>query len=143
MWQSIPLTSSAGLAAARAYSVRASPMGMPNLFSLSPVVMYGWVSASMSGLTRSDTGARSPAPAASAASLSSSLADSTLKHPTPAWSACAISSSRLPTPEKTMREPGTPAASTRASSPPETMSNPEPSRPSTSMTARFEFALTE
>ena len=104
--------------------------------------MYGCVRASMSGLTRSDTGARFPAARASDASRSSSCADSTLKHPTPASSAAAISASRLPTPEKTMRPAGTPAASTRSSSPPDTMSNPAPSRPSTSMTARFELALT-
>jgi hypothetical protein len=35
----------------------ASAMAMPNLFSLRPVEMYGWVPASTSGLTRSEIGA--------------------------------------------------------------------------------------
>ena len=142
MWQSMPRTSIDGFAAAAPYSIRARSIGMPNLFSCNPVVMYGWVCASMSGLTRSDTGARPPAAAAIAASRSSSRNDSTLKQPTPASSAAAISASRLPTPEKTMRSAGTCTARTRSISPTDTMSNPAPSRASTSMTARFEFALT-
>ena len=39
----------------------------PNLFSLSPVAMYGCVPASTSGLTRMDTGATFPMSSAVAA----------------------------------------------------------------------------
>src|SRR5438034_516028 len=43
------------------------------------------------------------------------------------WSASRISSRVLPTPEKTIRSPGTPAVRSRSSSPPDTMSKPLPS----------------
>ncbi len=74
-------------------------------------------------------------------SAESSGSLSTLKHRMPASSACAISSRVLPTPEKTMRSPGMPAASARFSSPPETMSAPAPMRASVAMTAWLELAF--
>jgi hypothetical protein len=52
-----------------------------------------------------------------------------------------ISSRVLPTPEKTMRSPGTPAARARRYSPSDTTSAPAPRRASTRMTARLEFAF--
>ena len=56
---------------------------MPNLLSLRPVEMYGWVLASTSGLTRSDTGARLPSFAGDLFKRSSSASDSTLKQRMP------------------------------------------------------------
>ena len=80
--------------------------------------------------------------AATCDSASSSGSDSTLNWRTPSASACAISWRVLPTPEKTMRAPGTPAARARASSPPETTSIPAPSRASVLSTATLPKALT-
>jgi hypothetical protein len=103
--------------------------------------MYGWVPASTSGFTRSDTFARLPVADAIADSLRNSLSDSTLKQRTECSSASRISASLLPTPENTTLAGSPPAASTRWSSPPETMSKPAPARASRSMIARFEFAF--
>ena len=123
------------------YSRSASSTATPNLFSRSPVEMYGCVFGSTSGFTRTDTGARFPASAAMRSMRSSSPPDSTLKQRIPAASAWRISASDLPTPENTTLPGSAPAATTRASSPPETMSNPAPRRANTSSTARLEFAF--
>ena len=72
----------------------------------------------------------------------SSGSDSTLISATPVSSAKAISASVLPTPEKTMRSGGTPAASARRISPSETMSAPAPSSARVRSTARLELAFT-
>jgi len=48
----------------------------------------------------------------------------------------------LPTPEKTIRRAGIPAASARRSSPPDTTSAPAPMAPRVRITARFPLALT-
>ena len=64
--------------------------------------MYGCVFGSTSGFTRNDTGATRPTRPATAFSVSSSAADSTLKHRMPAASAASISASVLPTPENTI-----------------------------------------
>ena len=53
----------------------------------------------------------------------------------------AISARVLPTPEKMMRSPGTPAARARLSSPSLTTSMPAPSRASVASTAWFELAF--
>ena len=52
MWQARPTISSEACAAAWTASSSASAMATPNLLSRSPVARYGWVSGSMSGLTR-------------------------------------------------------------------------------------------
>ncbi|HQY89528.1 MAG TPA: hypothetical protein PK402_12820 [Tepidisphaeraceae bacterium] len=74
-------------------------------------------------------------------SASSSGSDSTLKQRISASSASAISSRVLPTPEKTILSPGTPAASARRNSPRETMSMPAPSFAKVRSTAWLEFAF--
>ena len=104
--------------------------------------MYGCVFGSTSGFTRKLTGARSPIAAATAASRSSSGSLSTLKQWMRSRSAVRISSSVLPTPENTIRSPGTPAALARRYSPSLTTSMPAPSRAISASTARFEFAFT-
>ena len=97
---------------------------MPNLVADLPVEIFLWVFASTSGLTRMETGAVTPLDRATCDRASSSGSLSTLKQRMPAFSASPISSRVLPTPEKTMRSPGTPAARARISSPEETMSMP-------------------
>ena len=116
---------------------------MPNLSSRRPVEIFSWVCASTSGLTRSAVG-RAPAEFAGDAIelLAAPDSDSTLICRTPASSAARISSALLPTPEKTIRSAGTPAASAVASSPPETTSAPAPRRANVAMTAMLPFALT-
>ncbi len=52
IWLAIPAARSNGCAAMTRYRSAASSSGTPNLFSLSPVEMYGWVLGSTSGLTR-------------------------------------------------------------------------------------------
>jgi len=59
----------------------------------------------------------------------------------PGSRAKAISAAVLPTPEKTQRAAGTPAARARRSSPSETTSAPAPRSPSVRTTARFELAF--
>ena len=117
-------------------------MGMPNLFSDLPVAIFSCVLASTSGFTRTATGASTPIAAATRDSSSSSGSDSTLNWRMPPSSAMRISGSVLPTPENTIRSPGTPAAFARAYSPPETMSMPAPRSPRSFSTAMFELALT-
>src|SRR5438445_1677537 len=90
--------------------------------------MYGWVSGSTSGFTRSATGARTPVSRATSSSARSSLSDSTLNMRTSALSASRSSSRVLPTPEKMILPGGKPARSARKSSPPDTMSAPAPAR---------------
>ncbi len=104
--------------------------------------MYGWVFASTSGLTLTDTGATRPRPAATVFNTSNSAADSRLKQWMPSSRARAISPGFLLTPENTIFDGAPPAATTRSSSPPETMSKPAPSLASTLSTARLELAFT-
>jgi len=80
--------------------------------------------------------------AATAISRSSSAEDSTLIWRTPMSMAKASSASVLPTPEKMMRSPGTPAARARRISPSDTVSAPQPSFASVASTDRLELALT-
>jgi hypothetical protein len=61
----------------------------------------------------------------------------------PVSMAKAISRAVLPTPAKTMRSGGQPAASARRNSPSETTSRPEPASTKLRMIAWLEFALTE
>ena len=82
-----------------------------------------------------EMGAFTPRAAAMAEIASSSGSDSTLKQRMFSSSARLISRAVLPTPEKVMRLPGTPAARARRSSPSETMSMPAPSRASVRSTA--------
>ncbi len=70
----------------------------------------------------------SPRALATSDSVSSSGSDSTLKQRMPSSSPSAISSRVLPTPEKMILSPGTPAARARLSSPSETTSMPAPRR---------------
>ena len=114
---------------------------MPNLFSDRPVVIFSWVPASTSGLIRSDTGARVPIRLAISLRSSSSGSDSTLKQLIPSFSPSAISRAVLPTPENTIRRPGTPAASARLSSPSDTTSMPAPLSARVRITAWLEFAF--
>ncbi len=114
---------------------------MPNLFSLRPVAIFSWVFASTSGFTRIATGARSPIPAATSDSATSSGSLSTLNCRMPPSSATRISPRVLPTPENTIRAPGIPAATARRYSPSLTTSAPAPRSPSSFTTARFEFAF--
>ena len=59
----------------------------------------------------------------------------------PCCSASRISARVLPTPEKTIRSPGTPAARARRYSPSETTSMPAPSEAISRTTARLELAF--
>ena len=143
IWQSMPTTSICGSAAAVRYQSMASSCATPNLLSLRPVEIYGWVLASTLGLTRSDTRARSPASPATSFKRCNSGIDSTLKQRMSCDSARRISSRPLPTPEKMTFRGSPPAAMTRSNSPPETMSKPEPSAARVFNTARLEFDFTE
>ena len=100
------------------------------------------VFASTSGLTRSAIGARRPSAVATSLSAISSGSLSTLNCRMPPSSASRISPLVLPTPENTIRSPGTPAAFARRYSPSLTTSMPAPSRAISASTARFEFAFT-
>ena len=101
---------------------------MPNLFSDLPVEILWCVRASTSGLTLSAMRAVAPFWRAIAEIARNSGSDSTLKHRMSSSSAWAISAAVLPTPEKVMRDPGTPAARARRNSPSDTTSMPAPSR---------------
>ena len=90
---------------------------------------------------RKDTGARLPIESATSDRTTASGSDSTLKHRMSAASASSISLRVFPTPENTIRFPGTPAAKARLSSPTDTMSIPAPSRASVLSTAWFELAF--
>ena len=114
---------------------------MPNLFSDLPVAILAWVRASTSGLTRSAIGAVRPSAVATSESAASSGSDSTLNWRMPWRRASSISALVLPTPEKTMRSPGTPAARARRYSPSETTSMPAPSEAIRRRTARLAFAF--
>ncbi len=116
-------------------------MGTPNLFSVSPVVIFAWVRASTSGLTRSAQRARRPSPTATSDSAAASSALSMLSWRMSASSAARISARVLPTPEKTMPEAGTPAARAARSSPSLTTSAPRPSRARVWTTAMLGLAL--
>ena len=142
MWKSTPLIWRPVRVAASRSSARASPIPTPNLFCLRPVEMYGCVSGSTSGFTRSANFTRAPAPRATSSSTTSSSADSTLKQPMPATIAAAISSRVLPTPENTTFAGSPPARCHRYSSPIDTMSAPAPSSTSTASTPRVEQAFT-
>ena len=115
---------------------------MPNLFSALPVAILAWVLASTSGLTRTETFAVRPLPAAMADSSSSSGSDSTLTQRMFSSSASASSAAVLPMPENMILSGGTPAASARLSSPPDTTSAPAPSFAKVAITAWLELALT-
>ncbi len=80
-------------------------------------------------------GATAPRLEATRDSASSSGSDSTLKQKIFSSSPRFISASVLPTPEKMMRSPGTPAARARLSSPSLTTSMPAPSLASVVSTA--------
>ena len=115
---------------------------MPNLLSAVPVVILAWVPASTSGLIRKPTGATWPEADATADSICASSTDSRLNWSSPPPSASAISSAVLPTPEKTIRSGGIPAAIAWRYSPIETMSPPRPSCASVASTALLGLALT-
>ena len=117
-------------------------MGTPNLSPLRPVAIFSCVRASTSGLTRTAMGTVAPVAAATSDSARSSGSDSTLIWRMPPSMATRISACVLPTPEKTIRSPGTPAARARAYSPAETTSIPAPRSPSTFSTATLESDLT-
>ena len=121
---------------------RASAIDTPNLFSALPVEILAWVSASTSGLIRTEARAVHPLAAAMRWMASSSARDSTLKRAMPACSAIAISASVLPTPENTILSAGIPARNARCSSPPDTMSAPAPSSPISRSTAPLPLAFT-
>ena len=107
--------------------------------------MYGWVSASTSGLTRSEIGARLPIRAATR-SIACELA---------AW--LSTLNARMPPLERVLdlvlaladaarrrsSSGSAPTLSARKISPRETMSTPAPSATSARSTARFELAFTE
>ena len=86
-------------------------------------------------------GATAPRAKAARESASNSGSDSTLKQKMFSSSARFISASVLPTPEKMMRSPGTPAARARLSSPSLTTSMPAPSFASVVSTAWLELAF--
>ena len=115
---------------------------MPNLFSDLPVAIFSWVLASTSGFTRIATGTVAPMLTQSADSARISGSLSMLNWRMPPSIAMRISGMVLPTPEKTIRSPGTPAALARAYSPPETTSMPAPRSPISFSTARLLFDLT-
>jgi hypothetical protein len=117
-------------------------MGMPNLFSLLPVAILAWVFASTSGLTRMAMGAVAPREAATSLSARISGSLSRLNCRTPPISAARISPRVLPTPEKTILSPDTPAASARRYSPSDTTSMPAPASPRSRRTATLDSALT-
>jgi hypothetical protein len=94
-------------------------------------------------LTRIEIGACLPFDRATSESASISGSLSTLKQRMPASRAALISSRVLPTPEKTMRSPSTPAARARRSSPPETMSMPAPMPARVFTTAWLELPFIE
>ena len=79
MWQLTPSADRLRNCRARSYTPAASPIAMPNLCSLSPVEMYGWVEASTSGFTRIEKPAFTPRRAAIASISASSASDSQLK----------------------------------------------------------------
>ena len=74
--------------------------------------------------------------------VSISGSDSTLISATPISTAKASSRRVLPTPEKTMRSGGTPAASARRISPSDTVSAPAPSLARVLSTEMLELAFT-
>ncbi len=115
---------------------------MPNLSPDRPVLILSCVNASTSGFTRSATAATRPAACATADSIASSSALSTLIWPTPAASAAPSSSRRLPTPENTTSPGAIPARNARANSPPLTTSAPAPPARISDSTARWSFAFT-
>ena len=123
----MPTTAIPGSARRLGVDLAGAAIGMPNLFSALPVAILAWVRASTSGLTRIATGAATPSRCATSESarelglgLDVELADA-------GSSASRISPPVLPTPEKTIRSPGTPAARARRNSPSETTSMPAPS----------------
>jgi hypothetical protein len=103
------------------------------------VAIFSWVFASTSGLTRTVIGATRPSSTATRESRASSGSLSTLNCRMPPSSASRISSAVFPTPENTIRSPGTPAAFARRYSPPDTTSIPAPSDAISAITAWFEF----
>ena len=116
---------------------------MPNLFSLRPVVIFAWVWASTSGLTRKADHRRRPRESATSFKPSSSgsrfdidLQNAGIDGELP------VRARVLPTPEKTMCSGGMPAARARRNSPSETTSAPAPKTPRVRITAMLELALT-
>lgn len=118
MWQSNPMGLRASESRAIMYKRRAVDASTPNLFSLSPVEIYGWVPASTSGLMRIDTGAVFPSSPAISANCLSSDSDSILKQRIPLSNASASSERVFPTPENTTFPASPPARITLSSSPP-------------------------
>ena len=114
---------------------------MPNLSSFFPVEILACVFASTSGFTRIVIGAITSRAVATVESSFISGSLSTLNCRIPPVSAISISARVLPTPEKTIRSPGTPAARARLYSPPETTSMPAPASPSNFKIAWFEAAF--
>ena len=128
--------------AARDRSARASCSATPNLLLRSPVEMFGWLCASMSGFTRSATRATRPAARARAAMRSSSPADSALIAPDVHARSRAPARPRvLPTPVKTMSRGAKPARSATWISPPELASARLPSARSTRTIAERRVGL--
>ena len=115
---------------------------MPNLFSFMPVEILAWVRASMSGLTRIATGAIWPRAVAISLSRRSSGTDFDIDLVDLGVERGLELARVLPTPEKTIRCGGTPAARARRNSPSETTSAPAPRPAKRRRTARFELALT-
>jgi hypothetical protein len=103
--------------------------------------MFGWLLASISGLTRSATRASRLSDRAMAAIRSSSPADSALIVPTPSAIANACSSRVLPSPVKTISAGVNPARSATRTSPPEFASARLPSERRSRAIARVEFAF--
>ena len=101
-------------------------MGMPNLFSARPVVIFACVWAATLGLTRRHTSAVRFSSLQSCSITSSSSMLSTLKQKMPFSKASFISQSFLPTPANTMLSPLKPARNAASISPPLTQSTPNP-----------------
>jgi hypothetical protein len=115
---------------------------MPNLFALVPVVIFAWVCASTSGLTRIAIEALTPSLPATWLILASSGSLSTWNEKMPASSASLISASVLATPAKTLCLTLAPAAITRRISPALAKSKAEPRFAKCLSTARLPLALT-
>ena len=95
MWTCAPTGCSPRRAAISRNSAGASSIGTPNLLDLRPVEMWGWLLASMSGLTRSATRASVPCAMARWSMRSSSPGDSTLIASSPSATARSISARAL------------------------------------------------
>ena len=137
----MPTGCSPGCAAIFRYSAAACSRGTPNLLMCRPVEIWGCVPASMSGLTRSATLARTPLALAARSMRSSSPADSALMAFNPSCTARSISSGDFPTPLKTMSSGANPARIASSTSPIELASTALPASRSSRTTASDEFAF--